>query len=156
MNLHQNLRRVPARSLLLLGLSLLALMVCVFAGTAHYHKASWGDPWQPIGWLLSMLFSLAAFAASPRDLAGRFKSLAKPKAAFFLFWILFFVISHLWNFRTAPWNGDALFRRVRLGSLVFERLCYRSSIPAGLVSYCYCARDSVSLLRLGLSEAVRL
>ena len=109
MNLHQNLRRVPARSLLLLGLSLLALMVCVFAGTAHYHKASWGDPWQPIGWLLSMLFSLAAFAASPRDLAGRFKSLAKPKAAFFLFWILFFVISHLWNFRTAPWNGDALF-----------------------------------------------
>jgi len=22
---------------------------------------------------------------------------------------LFFVISHLWNFRTAPWNGDALF-----------------------------------------------
>jgi sugar lactone lactonase YvrE len=35
--------------------------------------------------------------------------LANPKAAFFLFWILFFVISHLWNFRTAPWNGDALF-----------------------------------------------
>jgi hypothetical protein len=48
-------------------------------------------------------------------LAGRertatgFKSLIKPKTAFFLFWILFFVVSHLWNFRTAPWNGDALF-----------------------------------------------
>ena len=56
-----------------------------------------------------MLFLLAAFTASPRELAGRFKSLANPKAAFFLFWILFFVISHLWNFRTAPWNGDALF-----------------------------------------------
>ena len=109
MNLHQNLRRVPARRLLLLGLSLVNLLVCVFASTAHYHKASWGDPWQPIGWLLSMLFLLAAFAASPRELAGRFKSLANPKAAFFLFWILFFVISHLWNFRTAPWNGDALF-----------------------------------------------
>jgi DNA-binding beta-propeller fold protein YncE len=56
-----------------------------------------------------MLFLLGAFTPSPRELAGRFKSLANPKAAFFLFWILFFVISHLWNFRTAPWNGDALF-----------------------------------------------
>jgi sugar lactone lactonase YvrE len=56
-----------------------------------------------------MLFLLAAFTANARELAGRFKSLANPKAAFFLFWILFFVISHLWNFRTAPWNGDALF-----------------------------------------------
>src|SRR6478609_7045443 len=109
MNLHQSLRRVPARRLLLLGLSLLALLVCVFAGIAHYRKASWGDPWQPIGWVFSMLFLLAAFTAGPRELAGRFKSLANPKAAFFLFWILFFVVSHLWNFRTAPWNGDALF-----------------------------------------------
>ncbi|HEY2915021.1 MAG TPA: 6-bladed beta-propeller, partial [Candidatus Angelobacter sp.] len=41
--------------------------------------------------------------------ATSFKSLIKPKTAFFLFWILFFVVSHLWNFRTAPWNGDALF-----------------------------------------------
>ena len=109
MNLHPSLRRLPIRRLLLLGLSLIALLICVFGATAHYRKASWGDPWQPIGWLLSMLFLLAAFTASPRELAGRFKSLANPKAAFFLFWILFFVISHLWNFRTAPWNGDALF-----------------------------------------------
>jgi len=56
-----------------------------------------------------MFFLLAAFTASPRELAGRYKSLAGPRAAFFLFWILFFVVSHLWNFRTAPWNGDALF-----------------------------------------------
>ena len=109
MKLHHNLRRLPARRLLLLGLSLVGLLVCVFAGIAHYRKAGWGDPWQPIGWFLSMLFLLAAFTASQRELIGRFKSLANPKAAFFLFWILFFVISHLWNFRTAPWNGDALF-----------------------------------------------
>jgi hypothetical protein len=109
MNLHQNLRGPSARRLLLLGLSLVALLICVFAGIAHYRKATWGDPWQPIGWLLSMLFLLAAFTASPREMAGRFRCLANPKVAFFLVWILFFVISHLWNFRTAPWNGDALF-----------------------------------------------
>ena len=56
-----------------------------------------------------MFFLLAAFTASPRELAGRYKSLAGARATFFLFCILFFVVSHLWNFRTAPWNGDALF-----------------------------------------------
>jgi DNA-binding beta-propeller fold protein YncE len=95
--------------IVLLALSVISLVICVVAATAHYRKASWGDPWQPIGWLLSMLFLLAAFTASPRELVGRLRSVVNPKAAFFLFWILFFVISHLWNFRTAPWNGDALF-----------------------------------------------
>jgi DNA-binding beta-propeller fold protein YncE len=95
--------------ILLLALSVISLVICVVGASAHYRKASWGDLWQPIGWLLSMLCLLAAFTASPRELAGRFRSLANPKAAFFLFWIVFFVVSHLWNFRTAPWNGDALF-----------------------------------------------
>lgn len=27
----------------------------------------------------------------------------------FLFWILVFTVSHLWNFSTAPWNGNGLF-----------------------------------------------
>jgi DNA-binding beta-propeller fold protein YncE len=90
-------------------LSIVSLAICAWAGTAHYRKATWGDPWQPIGWLLGMLFLLAAFLAGRERTATGFKSLIKPKTAFFLFWILFFVVSHLWNFRTAPWNGDALF-----------------------------------------------
>jgi sugar lactone lactonase YvrE len=101
--------RLLTPSVLLLALSVISLMICVVGATAHYRKASWGDPWQPIGWVLSMLFLLAAFTASPRDLPGRFRSLVNPKAAFFVFWVSFFVVSHLWNFRTAPWNGDALF-----------------------------------------------
>ena len=109
MNLALGKARLLRPRSLLLALSVISLVICVVGATAHYRKASWGDPWQPIGWLLSMLFLLAAFTASARELAGRFKSLANLKAAFFLFWILFFVISHLWHFRTAPWNGDALF-----------------------------------------------
>ena len=93
----------------MLGLSFIAILVCAWAGVAHYRKAAWGDPWQPIGWLLGMLFLLLAFSPSPAGLATGFRSLVKPKTAFFLFWILFFILSHLWNFRTAPWNGDALF-----------------------------------------------
>ena len=84
------------------------MVICAWAGAAHYRKATWGDPWQPIGWLLSMLFLVVAFLPD-LDVLRRFKSSINPKTAFFLFWILFFVVCHLWNFRTAPWNGDALF-----------------------------------------------
>jgi DNA-binding beta-propeller fold protein YncE len=94
---------------LLLGLSFIAMVICAWAGAAHYRKAAWGDMWHPIGWLLGMLFLLAAFLPGREGLATGFKFLLKPKTAFFIFWILFFIVSHLWNFRTAPWNGDALF-----------------------------------------------
>ena len=56
-----------------------------------------------------MLFLLLAVLPPPRELATGIKTLITSKAAFFLFWILFFVVSHFWNFRTAPWNGNALF-----------------------------------------------
>lgn len=93
----------------LLGLSILSTLICAIAAAAHYRKSAWADPWQPIGWLLSMLLLLLAFLPGPREFATGLKALIKPKTAFFAFCILFFVVSHLWNFRTAPWNGDALF-----------------------------------------------
>ena len=84
-------------------------MICASAGAAHYWKSSWGDVWHPIGWLLSIFFLLLAVLPKPRELTAGAKTLITPKAAFLLSWILFFVVSHLWNFRTAPWNGNALF-----------------------------------------------
>ena len=56
-----------------------------------------------------MTFLVFAFLSCQRDLTAGLKSLAKPKTAFLLFWVLFFVVSHLWNFRTTPWNGNGLF-----------------------------------------------
>src|SRR5262249_15956881 len=95
--------------ILFLGLSFSSTVICACAGVAHYRKSAWGDVWQPIGWLLSMFFLLLAFLPRPRELATSLKAAIKPKTGFFLFWILFFTVSHLWNFRTAPWNGNALF-----------------------------------------------
>src|SRR5438552_891430 len=109
MKLTQKKSDVQIARVLLLGLSLISLVICAWAATAHYLKLAWGDPWQPIGWLLGMFFLLCVFLPDPRGPTAGFKSLTKGKTAFFLFWILFFVVSHLWNFRTAPWNGDALF-----------------------------------------------
>src|SRR5437867_1145234 len=109
MDLSQRKSRLLTPRVLLLCFSLISLVICAWAAAAHYRNLAWGDAWQPIGWLLSMFFLLCAFLPDPGSLATGFKSLIKPKTAFFLFWILFFVVSHLWNFRTAPWNGDALF-----------------------------------------------
>src|SRR6478672_11152885 len=95
--------------LLFLSLSVVSLVLCALGATAHYLKWAVGNPWQPIGWLLSMLFLLLAFLPGPSELGANFKSVIKPKTAFLVFWILFFVVAHLWNFRTAPWNGDGIF-----------------------------------------------
>ena len=95
--------------IIFLCLSFVAIILCACAAAAHYRQSNWGDLWQPIGWLLSMLFLLFAFLPHLRELATGLKTLTTPKAGFFLFWIVFFVVSHLWNFRTAPWNGDGIF-----------------------------------------------
>jgi DNA-binding beta-propeller fold protein YncE len=99
----------PRLRILFLGLSLASLAACAFGAAAHYLKWAWGNPWQPIGWLLGMLFLLLAFFPRPRELTAGLKSLIHTKTVFFLFWILVFVVSHLWNFSTAPWNGNGLF-----------------------------------------------
>src|ERR1051326_2223816 len=101
-------RLLTSRSILLV-FSVVSLVICALAGAAHYRNPGWGDLWQPVGWLLSMLFLLAALFPGRERCATDFKVLLRPKTAFFLFWILFFVVSHLWNFRSAPWNGNALF-----------------------------------------------
>ena len=109
MELTQTERGPCIPRILLLGLSFVNLVICAVGGAAHYLKSVWGDRAQPIGWLLSMLFLLLAFSPQPRQIAARLKSLINRRTAFFLFLGAVFVVSHLWNFRTAPWNGDALF-----------------------------------------------
>ena len=93
---------------LLLALSLVKLVICVVSGTAHYRKASWGDPWQPIGWLLHVLLVLRLPARPPWP-GDRFQ--VPKKAEDSNFSILAPVLCSFppLEFLTAPWNGDALF-----------------------------------------------
>jgi DNA-binding beta-propeller fold protein YncE len=90
-------------------LSFASTIICAGAATAHYLKSPRGDVWHPIAWLLGMAFLLLAVLPNPREPGKGIKKLIRRKTAFFLFWILLFVVSHLWNFRTSPWNGNALF-----------------------------------------------
>lgn len=101
--------QLSSARILMLGLSFVSLLACAFGAVFHYRKSSIGNPAQPIGWLLSMLFLLLAFSPRPRDVATSIRSAIKPQTAFFAFWVLIFVVSHLWHFTTAPWNGNGLF-----------------------------------------------
>ena len=92
-----------------LCLSLVSLVVCAVGAVLHYLKWAWGNPGQLDGWLLSMLFLLLAFSPPPGEVARRLRASLNWKTAFLVFWILVFAASRLWNFRTAPWNGNALF-----------------------------------------------
>jgi hypothetical protein len=109
MELSQKEWKLPISRILLLGFSLISLAICAVGGTAHYLKWAWGDRAQPIGWLLGMLFLLLAFSLQPKQVPGRLKSSINPKTVLFLFWTIVFVVSHLWNFNSAPWNGNGLF-----------------------------------------------
>src|ERR1044071_3766817 len=109
MDLPQRRSGVAIPRILLLSLSFVSVVLCALSATAHYTKWAWGNPWQPVSWLLSMLFFLLAFLPERRQIADWLKSLLKPKTTFFACWILIFVVSHLWKFSTALWNGDGLF-----------------------------------------------
>lgn len=109
MDLPQRKSGLSTPRILLLSLSFVSVVICALSATAHYAKWAWGNPWQPITWLLSMLLLLLAFLPEPRQIVDRLESLLNPKTAFFVFWILVFTVSHLWKFSTAPWNGNGLF-----------------------------------------------
>lgn len=92
-----------------LGLSIISLVVCAVGSVLHYRNWAFGNLGQPVGWVLSMLFLLLAFSPPPGEVVRHLKAAFGWKMVFFAFWFLVFTVSHLWNFRTAPWNGNALF-----------------------------------------------
>ena len=101
--------RLTRLRVVLLCLSVASLAACAVGATLHYLKRAWGNPAHPGGWLLGMLFLVLAFSPPPRQIVASLRSSINWKAAFFVFCILFFTVSHLWHFNHAPWNGNGLF-----------------------------------------------
>ena len=66
MDLSQKKARLLTARILLLGLSFISLVICALGATAHYLKWALGNPWQLLGWLLSMAFLLLAFLTRAR------------------------------------------------------------------------------------------
>ncbi len=111
LQLHRN--NLPAYLLLLLAI--LVSVACLISSSLHYTGKAYGNPVTWISWLLSMICFLTAFIVLKPELTVTKYTTVDQKPSYrsevIILAILsaFFFVTHLWNFQTAPWNGNGLF-----------------------------------------------
>ena len=101
-----NLRRT------LFGLFAVSAIGCAIATILHFNHKYPGNPFLWAAWVLSIIFLLATYFPESRDLKQWALSLRSQDKLFlpvFAGLALFFVVCHIWNFKTAPWNQNGLF-----------------------------------------------
>src|SRR3954470_21334435 len=96
---------------LFFGLFALSAIVCVVATSFHYTRKYPGNPFTWLAWLSCLAFLLATYCPSRQEVKQWAASLWDDKRFLwvFVFLGLLFVVSHIWNFKTAPWNQNGLF-----------------------------------------------
>ncbi|MBN1411621.1 MAG: glycosyltransferase family 39 protein [Spirochaetales bacterium] len=106
---------------ILICLSVFFALVCILATILHYTNAAYGNIFTWLAWLLSMAFLCTGlgwhrvkniykvtigkvFSGIKKRASGNSKTIR-----IFLYLIVIFVFSHVWNWQTAPWNENGLF-----------------------------------------------
>jgi len=92
-------------------LFVLSSIACVVATSWHYTSRYPGNAGTWLAWLLCLGFLLATYVPTRRD-TNEWTSELWDNQLFvrvFVVLALVFVVSHIWNFRTAPWNQNGLF-----------------------------------------------
>src|SRR5947209_20513826 len=86
-------------------------IACVVTTSLHYTGKYPGNPGTWLGWLLSLGFLLATYIPPQRGIKEWATEVWEDKVfvRVFLGLGLLFLISHVWNFKTAPWNQNGLF-----------------------------------------------
>ena len=90
-------------------LFILSGLACLIATSLHYTKTYPANPVTWAGWLLSMVFLLLTYFPTSREVKDWLQSLNSLLPLVFVLLAVFFVVSHLWNFSTAPWNENGIF-----------------------------------------------
>ncbi len=90
-------------------LALLSSIICLVSSILHYTHRYYGNPVTWISWLTGLLFLFIAVCPSREKI--RQKLAVIPNKTTYIFGALaaFFILSHFWNFSTAPWNQNGLF-----------------------------------------------
>ena len=96
---------------LFFGLFALSAIVCVIATNFHYTRKYPGNPLTWLAWLSSLVFLLATYCPARQEIKQWAASLWEDKRFLrvFGFLVVLFLVSHIWNFKTAPWNQNGLF-----------------------------------------------
>ncbi len=93
------------------GLFVLSTIACSLATSLHYNRTYPGNPVTWLAWLACLAFLLATYFPSRQEIREWASSLWDDQRLIrvFGFLALLFVVSHVWNFKTAPWNQNGLF-----------------------------------------------
>ena len=94
------------------GLFAVSAVVCAVATVLHYTHKYPGNSFTWAAWLLSIIFLLATYFPEMGEVKEWASSLRSGDRLFlpvFVGLALVFVVSHIWNFKTAPWNQNGLF-----------------------------------------------
>jgi hypothetical protein len=93
------------------GLFVLSTATCAVATSLHYHRTYPGNPLTWLAWLASLFFLVATYFPSGPETREWVADFWEDKRFIRVFGVLalVFVVSHVWNFKTAPWNQNGLF-----------------------------------------------
>lgn len=93
------------------ALFVLSSIGCVVATSLHYTRRVPGNNFTWLAWLASLLFLLAIYCPTWAEIRRWGASVWEDNAFVRVFVILalVFLVSHVWNFKTAPWNQNGLF-----------------------------------------------
>jgi hypothetical protein len=99
------------RQRLFFALFAASTIACAVATSLHYTRKYPGNPVTWVAFLLSLFFVLAAYFPSRAEIRTWATALWEDKRFLRIFGILalVFIVSHIWNFKPAPWNQNGLF-----------------------------------------------
>jgi hypothetical protein len=94
------------------GLFAVSALGCAIATILHFNHKYPGNPFTWAAWILSLIFLLATYFPESHGLKQWALSLWSKDKLFlpvFTGLAFLFVVCHIWNFKTAPWNQNGLF-----------------------------------------------
>ncbi len=96
---------------LFFGLFIVSAIACVVATCLHYTRTFPGNNLTWLAWLASLVFLLATYCPNWPEIKQWAAAMWEDKSFVVVFVILalVFLVSHVWNFKTAPWNQNGLF-----------------------------------------------
>lgn len=110
MNIRKTIKTMKMLKVILFTIAVISALACAIASILHYTNRFYGNPVTSAGWISSMIFLLITFLPTvTRRIKSKLHSVMNTGMIIFTALSLFFFLTHLWNFTTAPWNQNGLF-----------------------------------------------
>ena len=92
-----------------LALAIFSGAGCLIATSLHYQNIWHGNSWTWISWLITLILLFAAVLSREGLRLNKLPEFSKTNIQILLCLGALFVLTHYWNFSTAPWNYNGIF-----------------------------------------------